>query len=76
MEIEMTASGKTRELKLVVRPPSSQKDLATQDRLYYRVPDVVEARVITGDDILCTARMLIYQFGNTVTLPSNFIIGK
>ncbi|MRR20140.1 DUF4831 family protein [bacterium] len=76
VEIEMTASGKTRELKLVVRPPSSQKDLATQDRLYYRVPDVVEARVITGDDILCTARMLIYQFGNTVTLPSNFIIGK
>ncbi|MCK7531125.1 MAG: DUF4831 family protein [Marinilabiliales bacterium] len=27
VQIEMTASGKTKELKLVVRPPSSQKDL-------------------------------------------------
>lgn len=76
VQIEMTPSGKTKELKLVVRPPSSQKDLDTRDRLYYRVPDVVEARVVTGDDILCTARMLVYQFGNTVTLPSNFIIGN
>jgi hypothetical protein len=76
VDVEMTASGKTRELKLVVRPPSSQKDMDARDRLYYRVPDVVEAKVVSGDDILCTARMLIYQFGNTVALPSNFIIGK
>lgn len=76
VQVEMIASGKTKELKLVVRPPSSEKDLAARDRLYYRVPDVVEVRVISGDDILCTSRMLIYQFGNTVTMPSNFIIGK
>ncbi len=74
--IEMTPSGKTRELKLVVRPVSSQKELAASDRLYYRVPDVAEIRISDGDEILCTARKLVYQFGNTVTLPANFIIGK
>jgi hypothetical protein len=76
VQVEMTASGKTGELKLVVKPVTSQKDLAARDRLYYRVPDVAEIRISMGDETLCTARKLVYQFGNTVTLPSNFIIGK
>jgi hypothetical protein len=76
VQIEMTASGKTGELKLVVMPVTSQKDLATRDRLYYRVPDVAGLRVTMGDETLCTARKLVYQFGTIVTLPSNFIIGK
>jgi len=74
--IEMTPSGKTRELKLVVRPASSSKDLEAIDRLYYRVPDVAEIRISAGEETLCTSRKLVYQFGNTVTLPANFIIGK
>lgn len=74
--IEMIPSGKTRELKLVVRPVSSSKDLEGSDRLYYRVPDVAEIRVSAGDEILFTSRKLVYQFGNTVTLPANFIIGQ
>lgn len=76
VQIEMTPSGKTGELKLVVMPVTSQKDLASRDRLYYRVPDVAGFRVSMGDETLCTARKLVYQFGTTVTLPSNFIIGK
>ena len=76
VQVEMVPSGKTKELKLVVRPVTSQKDLTLRDRLYYRVPDVVEIRVTAGDETLCTARKLVYQFGTTVTLPSNFIIGR
>ena len=72
----MLPSGKTSELKLIVRPVASEKELAARDRLYYRVPDVVDVRISSGDEILCTARKLIYQFGTTVALPSNFIIGK
>ena len=74
--IEMTPSGKTRDLNLMVRPVASEKELESRDRLYYRVPDVVDVTVTSSDEILCTARKLVYQFGNTVTLPSNFIIGK
>ncbi|MCU0458771.1 MAG: DUF4831 family protein [Bacteroidales bacterium] len=74
--MEIVPSGKTRELNLVVRPVTSQKDLALTDRLYYRVPDVAEITVTLGDEKLCTARKLIYQFGNTVALPANFIIGR
>jgi hypothetical protein len=76
VQIEIVPSGKTRELKLVVRPVVSQKELTARDRLYYRVPDVAGIKVTAGEETLCTARKLVYQFGNTVTLPSNFIIGK
>jgi hypothetical protein len=74
--IEMQPSGKTKELNLIVRPVSSEKELAARDRLYYRVPDVVDIRVTSGDETLVTTRKLVYQFGNIVALPSNFVIGK
>lgn len=76
VQIEMMPSGKTKELKLVTRPVTSQKELTVRDRLYYRVPDVADIRVSAGEETLCTSRKLVYQFGTTVTLPSNFIIGR
>lgn len=74
--IELIPSNKTKDLNLVVRPAGSEKEMSGSDRLYYRVPDVVDIRITQGNETLCTARKLVYQFGNTVTLPSNIIIGK
>jgi hypothetical protein len=76
VEIEMKPSGKTKGLNLVVRPVTSEKELAVTDKLYYRVPDVADIRIMSGNETLCAARKLIYQFGTVVTLPSNFIIGR
>lgn len=74
--LELLPSNKTKDLNLVVRPAGSEKEMTGSDRLYYRVPDVVDIRLTQGNETLCTARKLVYQFGNTVTLPSNIIIGK
>ncbi len=74
--LELVPSNKTKDLNLVVRPAGSEKEMSGADRLYYRVPDVVDIRITQGNETLCTARKLVYQFGNTVTLPSNIIIGK
>ncbi|MCI0522333.1 MAG: DUF4831 family protein [Bacteroidales bacterium] len=76
VSIELIPSGKTRDLNLIVRPVVSEKEIAVADKLFYRVPDVVDIRVSAGNKTICTARKLIYQFGNTVALPSNFVIGK
>lgn len=76
VQIILKPSGKTKELNLVVRPVTSEKELAVRDKLYYRVPDVADVTIISGDETLCAARKLVYQFGTVVTLPSNFIIGK
>lgn len=74
--LELLPSNKTKDLNLVVRPAGSEKEMSRSDRLYYRVPDVVDIRITHGNETLCTARKLVYQFGNTVALPSNIIIGK
>jgi hypothetical protein len=74
--IEMTPSNKTKNLNLITRPVSSEREANAPDKLYYRVPDVVDIRISSGNETLYSGRKLIYQFGNTVTLPSNFIIGK
>jgi hypothetical protein len=74
--IEMAASNKTKDLNLIVRPVTSDKEIALSDRLFYRVPDVVDIRITNGNATILTARKLVYQFGNTVALPANFIIGK
>lgn len=46
------------------------------DRLYYRMPDVVDMKLVMGNDILYNSRKLIYQFGEIMQLPSNYLIGK
>ncbi len=74
--IELTPSNKTRNLNLIVKPASSEREANAPDKLFYRVPDVVDFRISSGNETLYTGRTLIYQFGSTVTLPSNFIIGK
>jgi hypothetical protein len=74
--VEMVASGKTKDLNLVVRPVTSKNDVELSDRIYYRVPDVADIRITNGSTVYCTARKLVYQFGSIVALPSNYIIGK
>jgi hypothetical protein len=76
VQVELIPANKTAALNLFVRPVISEKELNVPDKLYYRVPDVVDIRIVTDNETLYIARKMIYQFGKTVTLPSNFIIGK
>ena len=73
--IELIPEQKTRELNLVTRK-QSEKDAPVFDKLFYRVPDVVNMKINLGDELLYNSRVLIYQFGEIVQLPSNYIIGR
>jgi hypothetical protein len=46
------------------------------DKLFYRVPDVAGIKINLGSEKLFDSRKLIYQFGEVVQLPGNYIIGK
>lgn len=73
--LEFIPEMKTRNLNIISGKsgiPSAQK----YDKLFYRVPDVVNIRVMLGDEVLNKTRKLVYQFGEIVRLPSNYIIGK
>jgi hypothetical protein len=46
------------------------------DRIFYRIPEVVDVRITDGKRNLGGKRQLIYQFGRKVALPANYILGK
>ncbi len=72
---ELVPEQKTKELTVINKNPSGEAN-TTFDKLYYRVPDVVNVKILMGNEVLFKSRKLIYQFGETIQLPANFIIGK
>jgi len=73
--IEFIPEMKTESLKVIssqTKESSSQK----YGKLYYRVPDVVSVKTVFGKEVINTSRKLIYQFGEVIRLPENYIIGK
>ena len=73
--IEFIPEMKTKSLKLIStqnKESSSQK----YGKLYYRVPDVVSVKTVFGNEVINATRKLIYQFGEVIHLPENYIIGK
>jgi len=73
--VEFNPEKKTKDLTLIsnIQTKTEGKKF---DRLYYRVPDVVDMKISLGSEILFDSRKLIYQFGEVVQLPANYIIGK
>ncbi len=71
--IDFLPEEKTGQLNVLKRSgPSSSKF----DKLFYRIPDVVTIRISLGKEIITNSRQLIFQFGEVVQLPSNYIIGR
>jgi hypothetical protein len=71
-------AGKTKDINIVSKPVPAGKEVETKsfDKLYYRVPDVVTMKISIGNESLFESRKLVYQFGQVVQLPANFILGK
>lgn len=72
----MEPAKKTKDLTIVSRPKQEGAPTVDFDKLYYRVPDVVTLTFKSGNQIYYNSRKLIYQFGEVIQLPANFIIGR
>jgi len=73
--IDLIPEKKTKNLT-VINTNQSKPEAKKFDKLFYRVPDVVELNISLGSEKLFDSRKLIYQFGEVVQLPANYIIGK
>jgi hypothetical protein len=73
--VELTPEKKTKDLTIISRK-QADAEAPVYDKLFYRVPDVVNMKISKGSDILFNSRRLIYQFGEVIQLPANYIIGK
>lgn len=69
--------GKFKDITYITRPTSKETEgLKAFDRLYYRIPEVVTLRIRYQNETLYEGRQLVYQLGDLVQLPANYIIGK
>ena len=73
--IELVPEQKTKDLAIIKKQQSSPA-ATIYDKLYYRVPDVVNLKISKGADILFNSRKLVYQFGEVIQLPANYLIGR
>jgi hypothetical protein len=75
VNIEFIPEQKLKDLSLIVKP-EPESDVPVYDKLYYRVPDMVNVKISSGSDDLYSSRRLIFQFGRVIQLPANYIIGQ
>jgi hypothetical protein len=74
VNVEFTPEKKTKDLSILNAQGKSENKKF--DKIFYRVPDVVDIRISLGTEKLFDSRKLIYQFGTVIQLPGNYIIGK
>jgi hypothetical protein len=73
--LEIVPEQKTKDLA-IIRKQKAESLSETYDKLYYRVPDVVNLKISLGPEVFLNSRKLVYQFGEVIQLPANYIIGK
>ncbi|MFA5820011.1 MAG: DUF4831 family protein [Bacteroidales bacterium] len=66
---------KTKDLT-IINKQKAEPNAPKFDKLFYRVPDVVDMKISLGPEILFHSRRLIYQFGEVIQLPANYLIGR
>lgn len=73
--IALEPEQKTKDLTMILH---SQQDVPEQkfDKLYFRMPDVVNVKILMGEETIYKSRKLVYQFGEIVQLPGNYILGN
>lgn len=73
--ITLIPEKKTRDLTLLYRQQDTDSEWQVKG-LYYRIPDVVGLTLTMGVEKLYESRKLVYQFGEIIQLPGNFVIGN
>jgi len=73
--LELIPEKKTKDLSVITRTRTVQT-IPVTDKLYYRIPDIVNIVIRMEDEQLYSSRKMIYQFGEVMQLPGNYIIGK
>jgi hypothetical protein len=75
VNLEIVPEQKMKDLALI-KKQHTEPTTQSYDKLYYRVPDVVNLKISMGSEVLLNSRKLVYQFGEVVQLPANYLIGR
>jgi hypothetical protein len=72
---EVVPEQKTKDITIIESgEPGSSSTMS--DKLFYRIPDMATVRISMDGKTLYSSRRLIYQLGEVMQLPSNYLIGR
>jgi hypothetical protein len=74
--IEINPAPKNKGLTLISKPEAEKQETQQYDKLFYRVPEVANIFIKLGDKTIYSGRNLIFQSGEVIQLPANYLIGK
>jgi len=73
---EIIREKKIKDITIITRPVTEGESVQKFDKLFYRIPEVVTLKIKAGNVGYLETRKLVYQLGQVVQLPANYIIGK
>jgi len=73
--IEFVPEQKLKDITVLKKTPTTPI-VPVYDKLFYRIPDVVTVNAGFEEELLYKSRKLIYQFGEIMQLPSNYLLGR
>jgi hypothetical protein len=72
---EVVPEQKTKDIVIFDRGIKERTD-AKLDKLFYRIPDIANIKISMNGKALYNSRKLVYQLGEVMQLPSNYVIGR
>lgn len=75
VEMLLAPEQKTKDLTILSNN-TSETPGQKAERLFYRIPDVVKISIMMGEKPVFISRKLVYQYGEIMQLPSNYMLSK
>jgi hypothetical protein len=72
---EVIPEQKTKDI-VIIEKGAQKSSNALHDKLFFRMPDVANIKISMNGKTLYSARKLVFQLGEIIQLPSNYVIGK
>ena len=72
--IELEKKENTRNLNFLMADKINREGTEYSDKLYYRIPDLVQVKVYDGNTMLATRKVDVEQYGITVPFPTQFLM--
>jgi hypothetical protein len=72
--IELEQMNQTRNLSFLMDDKINREGMEYHNKLYYRVPDVVQVKVFDGNTMLASRKVQVEQYGEVLQFPAMFLM--
>jgi hypothetical protein len=72
--VELDKKDQTKNLSYLMSDQINREGTVYKDKLYYRIPNLVQVKVFDGNTILATRKVNIEQYGIIVPFPAMFLM--